>query len=190
MSAGAWVIALAAVAACATSTPSRLTTLATAERLDGTDGGSHAIVPLEPDAYTVVIFFSTECHVLAVHDERLRKLAADFSPRRVRFLAVDPEVSATLDGDRAEVEHRRYPFPIVLDRHGELARSLGAAFAGYAVVIDRDGNVRYRGGIDSDRVRLRDDATHYLSDALTNLLAGKVPRVAESKALGCALRLR
>jgi hypothetical protein len=181
------VIALAAVAACATSTPSRL---ATAERLDGTDGGSHAIVPLEPDAYTVVIFFSTQCHVLAVHDERLRQLAADFSPRHVRFLAADPEVSATLDGDRAEVEHRRYPFPIVLDRHGELARSLGAAYAGYAVVIDRDGNVRYRGGIDSDRVRLRDDATRYLRDALTDLLAGKVPRVAESKVLGCALRLR
>ena len=63
-------------------------------------------------------------------------------------------------------------------------------YAGYAVVLDRDGSVRYRGGIDEDRVRMRDDATPYLSDALSDLLAGKTPRVAETKTLGCALRLR
>jgi hypothetical protein len=180
-------MALVTIAACASSMPSRVGGV---ERLQGTDGALHAIVPALPDAYTVVIFFSTECHVLAVHDERVRKLAAEFAPRGVRFLGVDPEVGATLDGDRAEVERRRYPFPIALDRGGDLARSLGAAYAGYSVVLDRDGNVRYRGGIDSDRVRLRDDATPYLSDALDDLLAGKPPRVAESKALGCALRLR
>ena len=111
-------------------------------------------------------------------------------PARVRILAVDPEIDASLERDRAEAERRRYPFPILLDRGGGLARSLGATYAGYAVVLDRDGGVRYRGGIDADRVRMRDDATPYLSDALSDLLAGKTPRVAESKTLGCALRLR
>jgi hypothetical protein len=182
-----WAIGLATIAACAPSVPSRV---ATSERLHGTDGALHAIVPTSPEAYTAAIFFSTECHVLALHDERLRKLAVEFGPRGVRFLGIDSEVGATLDRDRAELERRRYPFPVVLDRGGDLARSLGAAYAGYTVVLDRDGNVRYRGGVDSDRVRLRDDATPYLSDALTDLLAGKEPRVAESKALGCALKLR
>jgi AhpC/TSA family len=182
-----WVIAVATLAACATSVPARVVP---AERLEGTDGAAHSIVPFLPEAYTAVIFFSTECHVLAVHDERVRKLAAEFAPRGVRFLGVDSEVGATLERDRAEVERRRYPFPVVLDRGGDLARTLGAMYAGYTVVLDRDGNVRYRGGIDSDRVRLRDDATPYLSDALADLLAGGSPRMVESKALGCALRLR
>jgi hypothetical protein len=184
----AWGVALAMmIGSCASSTPFRVTTM---DHFEGTDGASHAIVPSEPEVYTVVIFFSTECHVLSVHDERVRTLAAEFAPRRVRFLAVDSEIDATRERDRAEVERRRYPFPILLDRGGELARALGAVYAGYSVVLDRDGNVRYRGGIDSDRVRLRDDATPYLSDALTDLVAGKSPRVADSKALGCALRLR
>ena len=178
---------LATMMACASSAPPRV---AISERLQGTDGASHAIVPALPDVYTVLIFFSSECHVLAAHDERVRALAAAFVPRQVRFLGVDAEVGATLERDRAEAERRRYPFPILLDRQGGLAHAFGATFAGYVVVIDRQGAVRFQGGIDSDRVRLREEATPYLRDALADLLAGKPPRVAESKALGCALRLR
>jgi thiol-disulfide isomerase/thioredoxin len=181
------IVALAFFAACSANPPARVTT---AERLEGTDGALHAILPLDADAYTVVIFFSPDCHVLAAHDDRIRKLAADFAPPRVRIVAVDPEVDASLERDRAEIKRRRYPFPVLLDREGKLARFLGAAYAGYTVVLDRDGIVRYRGGIDSDRVRLRDDATPYLGNALSDLLAGRAPRVTESKALGCALRLR
>jgi hypothetical protein len=181
------VTAIALLTACAASAPAQITS---ATRLQGTDGAMHAILPPANDAYTVVIFFSPDCHVLAAHDDRIRKLAKDFGPPRVRILAVDPEVDASLERDRAEIEGRRYPFPVLIDRDGSLARSLGATFASYTVVFDHEGNVRYRGGIDSDRVHMRDDATPYLANALSDLLAGKAPRVAESKALGCALRLR
>ncbi len=182
-----WVFALSTIVACASNAPLHV---ATPAPLPGTDGASHSILPTAPDAYTVVIFFSSGCHVLAAHDERVRNVAKSFAHRGVRFLGVDSEVDATLDRDRADIERRHYPFPVVLDRGGELARTLGGEFAGYTVILDREGNVRYRGGIDSDRVRLRDDATPYLSQALDDLLAGKTPRVPESKALGCALKLR
>jgi peroxiredoxin len=158
--------------------------------LEGTDSALHTLVPREPYAYSVVIFFSAECHVLAAHDQRVRELAAEFAPKNVQFLGVDSEISATLDRDRAEVVRRGYPFPIVLDPGAAIARSLGAEFAGYTVVIDREGRVRYRGGIDSDRVRLQSDATPYVRDALSDLTAGRAPRVPEGKALGCALRRR
>jgi peroxiredoxin len=158
--------------------------------MEGTDGALHAIVPREQGAYVVIIFFSPECHILAAHDDRLRKLVTAFGSSGVHFLAVDSEVDANIDRDRALAEERRYPFPILLDRGADLARSLGARYAGHTVIIDHTGAVRYQGGIDSDRVKLHDDATAYLADALTDLLAGKPPRVAESKSLGCALRLR
>jgi hypothetical protein len=178
-----WFILASCVASPAAQPPSE-------SRLEGTDGTLHAIVPQEPGAYTVVIFFSPDCHVLAAHDDRLRKLVTDFGSSRVRFLAVDSEVDANMERDRVLAGERRYPFPILVDRHADLARSLSATYAGHTVILDHTGVVRYRGGIDSDRVRLQDDATAYLADALTDLLSGKPPRVAESKSLGCALRLR
>jgi hypothetical protein len=158
--------------------------------LEGTDGAAHALVARAPHAYLVVIFFSADCHVLRAHDERIRKLAADFAPESVQFLAVDSEVGATLEQGRAELSRRGYPFPLVVDRGGAIAQRLGAEYAGYTVIVDREGVVRYRGGLDSDRVRLRDDATWYVRDALRDLLSGRAPRRAEGKALGCALRLR
>jgi hypothetical protein len=56
------------------------------------------------------------------------------------------------------------------------------------VVLDGEGRVRYRGGIDSDRTHLHEDATPFLRLALDDLLAGRPPRVAEGKTLGCSLQ--
>jgi len=137
---------------------------------------------------TVIVFFSRGCHCLALHDARLRALYEAYHPRGVRFLMVDSESGATPQRDEADARDRGYPFPIVLDRGAKLADLLGAEYATYTVVVDREGRIRYRGGIDSDKTRLHDDATPYLRSALDDLLAGRPPRIAEGKALGCALQ--
>jgi hypothetical protein len=146
------------------------------------------LVPRGSDRYTVLIFFSADCHVLRAHDERVRRLATSYADRGVRFFAVDSEAGATLLRDERERQQRGYPFPIVLDEKARLAKTFGAQYAGHVVVLDRAGSVVYLGGIDSDRVRLTEDATPYLSQALAELLAGRQPLVAEAKTLGCALR--
>jgi len=136
---------------------------------------------------TVLVFFGAGCHCLDQHDARLRALHEQYHPRGVQLFMVDSEASASPERDRSEAERRGYPFPILRDPGGALANRLGAEFATYSVVVDPQGRVLYRGGIDSDRTHLRDDATPYLKDALDDLLAGRSPRVVEGKALGCAL---
>jgi hypothetical protein len=146
------------------------------------------LAPQGAEKYAVVIFFSANCHVLSAHDARIRELAADYAARGIRFLALDPEVDATGARDREEADRRGYPFPILVDEGGKIAKSVGATYAGHAFVFDRAGAVLYQGGIDSDRVHLTDDATPYLRNALADLVAGRSPRVADAKVLGCALR--
>ena len=80
--------------------------------------------------------------------------------------------------------------PVVLDPDALLADALHAEYATYSVVLDAAGAIRYRGGIDSDKSFLRDDAIPYLRDALDDLLAGAAPRRAETEALGCVLGTR
>jgi AhpC/TSA family len=137
---------------------------------------------------TVLVFFSADCHTLDIHEPRLRALFDAYHPRGVQFLMVDSEVRGSLERDTAEAHRRGYPFPILGDRGAKLADALGAEYATYTVVFDAHARVRYRGGIDTDKSRLHDDATPYLKDALDDLLADREPRVSESGALGCALQ--
>ena len=139
---------------------------------------------------TVVEFFSAHCPCQAAHDGRLRELARAYAARGVRFVAVDSEHGATSARDGAEASRRGYPYPIVLDPGGALARELGAEYATYSVVLDAGGRVLYAGGLDSDRSHLTEGAESYVQNALDDALAGRPVRRPEGKTLGCALTVR
>jgi hypothetical protein len=136
---------------------------------------------------TVFVFFSTHCHCLDVHDGRLRALEGAYRPRGVQFVMVDSEVDGSPALDAEQAKRRGYRFPIVRDRGAKLADAVGAEYATYTVVADVEGRIRYRGGIDSDKIHLHEDASRYLQDALDDLLAARPPRLSEGKTLGCAL---
>lgn len=136
---------------------------------------------------TVLVFFSAHCHCLTAHEPRLRALYDEDHARGVQFLAVDSEVRGSPERDLEERAQRNYPFPILFDPGAHLANAVGAKYASYAVVIDERGRIHYRGGIDSDKTHMHDDAAPYLKDALEALLEHREPPVPETHALGCAL---
>lgn len=135
---------------------------------------------------TVVVFYADHCPCFHVHEARLAELDRAYREKGVRFLVVDSEIDATLPRDAASAAAAGLP-AIALDPGAKLADAVGAQYATYTVVFDGEGRVRYRGGIDSDKNTLHDDAKPFVRDALDDLLAGRDPRLAEGKTLGCAL---
>ena len=93
-----------------------------------------------------------------------------------------------MERDANEAQRRAYPFPILMDPQALLAKAFVAEYATYSVILDGNGSILYRGGIDSDRTHLRDDATFFVREALDDLLAGHPPRRPDAKTLGCALQ--
>ncbi|HTA90557.1 MAG TPA: redoxin family protein [Polyangiaceae bacterium] len=155
----------------------------------GTDGASHPLV--DPKAsFTVVEFFSAHCPCQAKHDERLRSLAASYRDQAVAVVAIDSEADATPSRDAAEATRRRYAYPILVDPDGVAARALKADYATYSLLLDRTGQVLFRGGIDSDQTHLRDDATPYLQNAIDDALAGRPIRLSKARTLGCSLVIK
>ena len=138
--------------------------------------------------FTVVVFYSATCPCFAAHVDRLQELAAELGARGVGFVVVDSERHTTREPPPPALVAPA--LPLFRDEDGRLAQRLGALYATETFVVDDRGNVRYRGGIDSDRTYLRIDARAYLRDAVVGLLSGKAPAFANSKALGCALKLR
>jgi len=177
------------VTSCAPSSPKSAAALAPMTLLD--TAGQRTTFPddLARARLTVVVFYADHCPCFRVHEERIRALVRVYGPQGVRVLVVDSEVSATAAGDARAASERGLP-AIALDPGARLADALDAEYATYTVVFDEHGKVRYRGGIDNDKNVLHDDASPYLTNALDDLLAGREPRVAEGKALGCALQKR
>ncbi len=155
--------------------------------LVGTDGSRRALVEITQRApYTVIVFVSATCPCMASHRDRLEDLVAAYGKRGVQFIAVESDVDATQASVAAEA--REYSMPVLRDEGARLAIALEAESATHTVIFDREGRVRYRGGIDSDRVTQHADATPYVREALDDLLAGTAVRRPEAKALGCMLR--
>jgi hypothetical protein len=181
-------LALAAITSCARA-HSPPASAASATLIDPAGGQERALDAITgASRFTVVTFFSAHCPCQQAHDARLRALYEAYAPKGIAFVGVDSEISASPARDVAEARARSYPFPLLIDRGGALARALGAEYATYTVILDARGRTLYRGGIDTDRTHLTDTTAAYLRDALDDLLAAHPVRVPQSEALGCTLQ--
>ena len=157
--------------------------------LHGTDGRMHDMTTLIRESHVVVVtFFSPTCPCQSAHDARLIALAERYRGLGVTFVSVDSEADATNARDVEEAKKRGYPFPILTDPEGALARAFDADVATYSVVLDNLGIVKFRGGIDSDWKELSNDATPWLENAIESVLRGDGRVLDERRALGCSLR--
>lgn len=156
--------------------------------LPGSDGVTHRL--RGPARETVVEFFSSHCPCQREHDPRFKELYERFAKEGVAFFAVDSEAGVTLPALAAEAKARGYPYPILLDEGGKLAKALSAQFCLTSIVADAAGRIRYYGGIDSDRTcsHKAEGAHPYLMNAIAAVLAGRDPSPARTKPMGCWLQ--
>ncbi len=156
--------------------------------LTGSDGVAHRL--RGGGKLTVVEFFSARCPCQREHDPRFVELYRRFAKDGVAFYAVDSEAGTTPAKLAAEAKRRGYPYPILWDQGGRLAKQVGAEFCLTTLVADAAGRVRYYGGVDSDRTCMHEgEGSHpYLKNALEALLAGREPDPARTKPMGCWLQ--
>jgi hypothetical protein len=163
--------------------------------IPGIDG--RTLHPFEPAGTANVIFFvATDCPISNSYAPEIQRVCQEYGPRGVdcslMYEDVDTASSATpLDDEvRRHLQEYRYAgIPAAVDRARTIARRANATITPQAVVIDRQGAIRYRGRIDNfyaafgkprQQVTERD-----LRNALDAVLSGRpVPKV-ETEALGC-----
>lgn len=151
-------------------------------------GDTHHLVALVTQGPVVFVFLAAECPVAQRYAMRLKRMHAEFSDAQVKFVGIYSNENDTLDDVKAYIARAAYPFPIVKDKDGNLARHLGATMTPQAVVVDASGVLRYRGSIDDNRYVTR--VKHaYLRDALDTVMRGNPVPVPETAAFGCTLHL-
>ena len=161
------------------------------------DLNGRVIAPFTPSGPASVVFFvATDCPVSNSYAPEIQRVCRDYGPRGVEcsliYEDVDTHPSAAPLDQQVRTHLREYGylgFTAVVDRDRVAATHAEASITPQAFVIDRSGEIRYRGRIDNLYAALgktRQQVTsHDLRDALDAVLAGgKVPRP-ETEALGC-----
>jgi hypothetical protein len=144
-----------------------------------------------PARVRVLLFVRTDCPITDRYAPELRRIADEFSGRPLEFWLVYPDPSETRDAIDEQRSEYKLPGEPLLDPHHELVKRAHASVAPEAAVFDSAGRLRYHGRIDDLWVapgKARSAAqTHDLEDAISAVLAGKAPRLAETHAVGCSL---
>ena len=162
--------------------------------LPDTEGESRSLSDAEGAPATVVVWTCNHCpYALAWHD-RIVHAARDYSPRGVRFFAVNsndadryPADSYDAMRDRVEREREEWPFPYLHDESQDTAHAWGAKVTPHVYVLDSEHRLRYQGAPDPDYQEPAHNAS-WLRDAIEAVIAGDEVALAETDPLGCSVK--
>jgi thiol-disulfide isomerase/thioredoxin len=147
---------------------------------------SKAIVALKKN--TIFVFLSPECPLCKNYMLTLNNLCKKYP--EVNIIGVVPGKSYTLKDINLFAESYNALFEIYLDKNKTLTSVLKAKVTPEAVVIDQNGNVRYRGLIDNWQAKLgvkrKVITDHYLDDALHEINTASYKYVGTTP-LGCLI---
>jgi len=152
--------------------------------------------PFAPSgAATVIFFVQTDCPISNGYAPEIQRVCREYGPRGVGCALMYEDVETGRSGPldaavrRHRTEYRYEGIPAAVDRTRAVARQAGATITPQAVVVDRQGVIRYRGRIDnlySSIGRTRPRVTeHDLRDALDAVLMGRPVPTPRTDALGC-----
>ena len=149
---------------------------------------------------TVVLeWTNAECPFVRKHYDsgNMQKQQKEATAAGVIWLAINSgahgkqgEVDGGDANQQMQIDHSA-PTAYLLDPSGATGRAYGAATTPHMYVIDGQGVLRYKGGIDSiisDDAADIPKATQYVQQALAELAAGKPVSVPLSAPYGCAVK--
>jgi peroxiredoxin len=163
------------------------------------EGKTHNLADFEGKV-VVLEWFNRGCPFVVKHygSDNMQSLQREFKEtEEVVWITVVSSAEGkqgymTVDETKAQMEEwNMEPSAVVLDKTGELGRLYGARTTPHMYVIDRDGTLVYKGGIDdinsTDPADI-EPATPLAANAVRALLSGEAVEVNSSAPYGCSVK--
>jgi peroxiredoxin len=157
--------------------------------LPGVDGTTHSLA--DYDGLPVAVVFSCcHCPYVLAWEERLNDAARDYAGRAgLVCINSNDHLGDSFDEMRKRAKARSFVFPFLRDESQEVAAAYRPARTPEVFVFDADHRLVYHGAPDSDH-RDPNGAEPYLRRALDAAIAGRLPAVRETPAVGCTIKWR
>jgi peroxiredoxin len=161
---------------------------------DAVSGREMSLQELKGEHATVVMFICNHCPFVKHINAELVRLANDYMPNGVSFIAINSNDVENYPEDSPEnmklcAERLGYPFPYLFDETQDVARAYHAACTPDLSVFDKDLICVYRGQLDGSRPgnSVPNDGRD-LRAALDNILAGQPVSRDQRPSLGCNIK--
>jgi len=141
----------------------------------------------------VLEWVNPDCPFVQRHNKAgtMKDLATKYGARGVVWLAVNSTNYMDAAASAKFKAANDLPYPILVDRSGEVGHLYGARTTPHMYIIDGGGRLAYIGAIDDDPRGNKDGpVTNYVAAALDQVLAGKPVATAETKPYGCSVKYR
>ncbi len=155
--------------------------------LPDTDGKAHTLNSLKGKNGSVLIFISVQCPVSNAYNERMEKLARDYSAKGISVIGINANVTEPAEVVKAHAAEKHLTFAILKDPGNKIADRLAANATPEAYFLDANNKLLYHGRIDNSRDAAGVTAND-LRDALDAALAGKAIAKPTAKAFGCSIK--
>ncbi|HVZ48691.1 MAG TPA: redoxin family protein [Gemmatimonadaceae bacterium] len=171
-------------------------------KLKGVDDKIYTPADFAAAKILLVVFTCNHCPTAQAYQERIKRITADYAPKGVAVVAINPNSAAAVRfdemgygdlGDTFEEmkirhAHQKFNFPYLDDGdEQEVVTKFGAVATPHVFIFDQDRKLRFQGRIDNSE---REDLVkaHDTRDALDALLAGRDPEVKTTRVFGCSIK--
>jgi len=166
--------------------------------LTDTDGESRSLSDFEGQ-YVVLEWLNFECPFVGKHygSGNMQQLQETYTEEGVAWLSIVSSAEGRqgyyppeeMKGQKEK--HNGDMTAILMDTSGEIGKTYGATVTPHMYIINPDGELVYRGGIDDKPTTDEADiegATNYVDNALTAALNGEEVRPKQAKPYGCTIK--
>jgi peroxiredoxin len=170
--------------------------------LPAVDGKTYSLATFKDRKALVVIFTAVHCPTAEVYEGRIKKLIADYTPKGVAFVVIQPnsaralrldemgytDVGDSLDDMKVRAEYRQFAFPFLYDGETqEVARKYGPTATPHVFVFDEKRLLRYQGRVDSNP-REAYAKVPDARNAIDAVLSGGTVPVEKTPTVGCSIK--
>lgn len=161
---------------------------------DTVSGKVFSLNDLKGTAGTAIIFICNHCPYVKLLNTELVKVAHDYQPRGISFVAISSNDVLQYPDDGPEqmkmkAKQLGYPFTYLYDESQEIARAYDAACTPDFFVYDKALRLKYRGQFDDARPGNNVAVTGKdIRKALDSIAIGEFPSPNQKPSIGCNIK--
>lgn len=143
----------------------------------------------------IVVFTCNTCPYAVMYEDRIIELHNKYAPQGYPVVAINPNDPSVKAGDDfgsmvSRAKEKNFPFKYLFDEGQKVYPAFGATRTPHVFLLDANRYVRYIGAIDDNAQNPSEVKIKYLEDAIGALKGGNNPDPAETKAIGCTIKVK